>query len=89
MVRAFTIGANEKKAYVGNLPYYNKCRLYHVGSCTMKYNNCKRVGHKTKNCRTFVPVTTQRALVANQEPTKRKEGKTRKNSNVVNDYADA
>nr|GEX58681.1 reverse transcriptase domain-containing protein [Tanacetum cinerariifolium] len=68
VVRAFTIGVNEKRAYVRNLPYYNKCRLHPVGPCTMKYNNCKRVGHMTKNCRTSVPATTQRALVANQEP---------------------
>ncbi|GKA38904.1 putative reverse transcriptase domain-containing protein [Tanacetum coccineum] len=52
VVRAFTAGTNEKKAYAGNLPYCNKCRLHHVGSCTVKCNNCKRVGHMTKNCRT-------------------------------------
>nr|GEX68549.1 retrotransposon protein, putative, Ty3-gypsy subclass [Tanacetum cinerariifolium] len=34
--RAFTIRANERKAYARNLPYCNKCRLHHVGSCTVK-----------------------------------------------------
>ncbi|GKC06374.1 hypothetical protein Tco_0997984, partial [Tanacetum coccineum] len=48
MVRALTVGANDKKAYVGKLPYYKKCRLHHVGPCTVKCNNCKRVGHMTK-----------------------------------------
>nr|GFC36901.1 reverse transcriptase domain-containing protein [Tanacetum cinerariifolium] len=43
--RAYTIGANEKKAYDGNSPYYNKCKLYHVGPCTVKGSNCRRVGH--------------------------------------------
>nr|GEY59427.1 putative reverse transcriptase domain-containing protein [Tanacetum cinerariifolium] len=69
VVRAFTTGANKKKAYAGNLPYYNKCRLHHVGPCTVKCNNCKRVGHMTKNYRTSVPATTQRASVANQKLT--------------------
>ncbi|GJR76010.1 putative reverse transcriptase domain-containing protein [Tanacetum coccineum] len=68
VVRAFTAGTNEKKAYAGNLPYCNKCRLHYVGPCTVRCNNCKRVGHMAKNCRTFVPATTRRALVANQKP---------------------
>ncbi|GKE47231.1 reverse transcriptase domain-containing protein, partial [Tanacetum coccineum] len=55
VVRDFTTGANEKKAYAGNLPYCNKCRLHHAGPCTVKCNNCKRVGHMKKNCRTSVP----------------------------------
>ncbi|GJU20878.1 putative reverse transcriptase domain-containing protein [Tanacetum coccineum] len=61
VVRAFTGGANEKKEYVGNLPNCNKCRLHHVGPCTVKCKNCKRVGHMTKNCRTSIPETTKRA----------------------------
>ncbi|GJU11823.1 putative reverse transcriptase domain-containing protein [Tanacetum coccineum] len=32
--------ANERRAYAGNLPYCNKCKLHHVGSCTVKCNNC-------------------------------------------------
>nr|GEY18858.1 reverse transcriptase domain-containing protein [Tanacetum cinerariifolium] len=34
--RAYTIRANERKAYAGNLPYSNKCKLYHVGLYTVK-----------------------------------------------------
>nr|GEY19953.1 reverse transcriptase domain-containing protein [Tanacetum cinerariifolium] len=65
VARSFTARVNEKKAYVVNLPYCNKCRLHHVGPCIVKCNNCKRVGHVTTNCRTFVPITTRRALAAN------------------------
>nr|GEU77189.1 reverse transcriptase domain-containing protein [Tanacetum cinerariifolium] len=34
--RAYTIRATERKAYAGNLPYYNKCKLHHVRPCTVK-----------------------------------------------------
>ncbi|GKD15377.1 hypothetical protein Tco_1199784, partial [Tanacetum coccineum] len=30
VARAYTIGANGKKAYAGNLPYCNKCRWHHA-----------------------------------------------------------
>ncbi|GJS60709.1 reverse transcriptase domain-containing protein [Tanacetum coccineum] len=52
--RAYTIGANEKKAYAGNLPYCNKCKLHHVGPCTVKCSNCKWVGHMTRDCKEYV-----------------------------------
>ncbi|GJW34820.1 hypothetical protein Tco_0057740 [Tanacetum coccineum] len=65
VVRAYVIGAGNKKAYDGNLLYCNKCKWHHIGPCTMKCGNCKRVGYTTKNCRTFAPAT---ALVANQKP---------------------
>ncbi|GJT30622.1 hypothetical protein Tco_0910897 [Tanacetum coccineum] len=67
MARAYTAGYGEKKAYVGNLPYCNKCKLHHARPCTVKCGNCKRVDHMTKDCRTPVPAITQRALVANQK----------------------
>nr|GEX47584.1 putative reverse transcriptase domain-containing protein [Tanacetum cinerariifolium] len=41
ITRAYTIRSNEKKAYAGNLPYCNKCKLHHVGPCTVKCDNCK------------------------------------------------
>ncbi|GJR74272.1 reverse transcriptase domain-containing protein [Tanacetum coccineum] len=69
VARAYTIGANEKKAYVGNLPYYNKCKLHHVGPCTMKCSNCKRVGHMTRDCKAYVDAINQRAHVANPNAT--------------------
>ncbi|GJZ25634.1 hypothetical protein Tco_0569887 [Tanacetum coccineum] len=68
VVRAHATGAGNKKAYAGNLPYCNKCKLHHTGPCTVKCGNCKRVGHMTKNCRTSAPAKSKRALVANQKP---------------------
>ncbi|GJX32836.1 reverse transcriptase domain-containing protein [Tanacetum coccineum] len=68
VARAYTAGSNEKKAYAGNLPYYNKCKLLHVGPCIAKYKKCKRIGHMTRDCRTSVLKMTQRPLVAKQKP---------------------
>nr|GEZ32722.1 reverse transcriptase domain-containing protein [Tanacetum cinerariifolium] len=66
--RAHATGAGNKKAYAGNLPYCNKCKWNYIGPCTVKCGNCKRVGHTTKNCRTFAPTTIKKASVANQKP---------------------
>ncbi|GKE91820.1 hypothetical protein Tco_1572915, partial [Tanacetum coccineum] len=49
VARAYTVGNNEKKGYVGSLPYCNKCKLHHVGQCTVRCENYKRVGHMTKD----------------------------------------
>ncbi|GJS40024.1 putative reverse transcriptase domain-containing protein [Tanacetum coccineum] len=54
VARAYTIGANEKKAYTGNLPYCNKCKLHHVRTCTVKCSNYKKVGHMTGYCKASV-----------------------------------
>ncbi|GKD35839.1 putative reverse transcriptase domain-containing protein [Tanacetum coccineum] len=35
VARAYTAGNNEKKGYVGSLPYCNKCKLHHAGPCTV------------------------------------------------------
>ncbi|GJU28937.1 putative reverse transcriptase domain-containing protein [Tanacetum coccineum] len=66
VARAYTAGNNEKKGYVGSLPYCNKCKLHHAGPCTVRCGNCKRVGHITRDCTTTVTPNTQRALVGNQ-----------------------
>ncbi|GJY21541.1 hypothetical protein Tco_0394107 [Tanacetum coccineum] len=52
-----------------NLHFCNKCKLHHTGPCTVKYGNFKRVGHMTRDCRTLIPATTQRAPVAKQKAT--------------------
>ncbi|GKB69712.1 putative reverse transcriptase domain-containing protein, partial [Tanacetum coccineum] len=57
---------NEKKGYVGSLPYCNKCKLHHAGPCTMRCGNCKRVGHMTRDCKVAVTLNTQRVPVGNQ-----------------------
>ncbi|GJS67572.1 putative reverse transcriptase domain-containing protein [Tanacetum coccineum] len=51
VARAYTAGNNEKKGYVGSLPYCNKCKLHHAGPCIMRCGNCKRVGHMTRDCK--------------------------------------
>ncbi|GJR25216.1 reverse transcriptase domain-containing protein [Tanacetum coccineum] len=67
VVRAYTTGPNNNNGYARKLPLYNKCKLRHTSLCTVKCNNCKRVGHMTRNCRTPVLSTTQRPLVTNQK----------------------
>ncbi|GJT95073.1 putative reverse transcriptase domain-containing protein [Tanacetum coccineum] len=64
--RAYMAGNNEKNGYVGSLPYCNKCKFHHAGSCTARCGNCKRVGHITRDCTTIVTPNTQRAPVGNQ-----------------------
>ncbi|GKA71571.1 putative reverse transcriptase domain-containing protein [Tanacetum coccineum] len=59
MARAYTVGDNEKRGYVGPLPYCNKCKLHHEGQYTVKCGNCKRVGHMTRDCRVAVANATQ------------------------------
>nr|GEV50325.1 putative reverse transcriptase domain-containing protein [Tanacetum cinerariifolium] len=66
VTRAFTIGNNEKRGYVGSAPYYNKCRLYHEGSCTVKCTNCKKVDHMNRDCKTVFATQTPRAPMENQ-----------------------
>ncbi|GJU15605.1 putative reverse transcriptase domain-containing protein [Tanacetum coccineum] len=66
--RAYADGNNEKKGYAGPHPLYNKCRYHHVRPCTVKCNNCKRVRHQTRDCRSAgVVPNTQRAPLGNQK----------------------
>ncbi|GJS91282.1 putative reverse transcriptase domain-containing protein [Tanacetum coccineum] len=65
--RAYTVGRNEKKGYAGPSPYYNKYRLHHMGQCTMKCGNCKKVRHMARDCKAVVTAIAPRALVANQQ----------------------
>ncbi|GJV21843.1 putative reverse transcriptase domain-containing protein, partial [Tanacetum coccineum] len=68
VARAYAAGNNEKRGYAGPHPLCNKCRYHHVGPCTVKCNNCKRVGHQTRDCRfTATAPNTQRAPFGNQQ----------------------
>ncbi|GJY39104.1 putative reverse transcriptase domain-containing protein [Tanacetum coccineum] len=66
VAKAYTAGNNEKRGYGGTLPFCNRCRLHHEGQCTMKCNNCKKVGHMTRDCRAVIATTTQGTLGPNQ-----------------------
>ncbi|GKD49386.1 hypothetical protein Tco_1278362, partial [Tanacetum coccineum] len=59
MARSYTARNNEKKGYVGSLPYCNKCKLHHAGPCAVRCRNYKRVGHMTRDCadKSFVSST--------------------------------
>nr|GEW73415.1 hypothetical protein [Tanacetum cinerariifolium] len=67
VARAYTAGGNEGRVYVRPHPLCNKCKLHHVGPCTVKCRSSGKIGHLTKDCRPVVPaVVNQRALVVNQ-----------------------
>nr|GEW45984.1 putative reverse transcriptase domain-containing protein [Tanacetum cinerariifolium] len=67
MARAYTAGNNERNGYVGSFPYCNKCRLHHEGLCTIRCENCKKIGCQTRDCRVTVTPNTQGAAVGNQQ----------------------
>nr|GEU74535.1 putative reverse transcriptase domain-containing protein [Tanacetum cinerariifolium] len=67
VVRAYTGGNNERKGYVGSIPYCNKCKLHHEGLCTIRCGNCKKVGHQTRDYMVTVNPNTQGAAVGNQQ----------------------
>ncbi|GJY45778.1 putative reverse transcriptase domain-containing protein [Tanacetum coccineum] len=67
MARAYTARNNENRGYDGPHPLCNKCKYHHVGPCTVKCHNCKKVGHLTRDCMAVVAPNTQRAPVGNQQ----------------------
>ncbi|GKB14016.1 putative reverse transcriptase domain-containing protein [Tanacetum coccineum] len=71
VARAYTAWGNEKKAYAGNFPYCNKCKLHHAGPCTVNCGNCKKVGYMTRDCKTPTAAATanQRVPLAHQKTT--------------------
>nr|GFA97307.1 reverse transcriptase domain-containing protein [Tanacetum cinerariifolium] len=50
VARAYTAGNNERKRYVGSLPYCSKCKLHHEGLCTIRCGNCKKQGVVCYEC---------------------------------------
>nr|GEZ04195.1 hypothetical protein [Tanacetum cinerariifolium] len=58
--RAYAAGDGERKEYAGTLPLCNKCKFHHNGQCTIKYANCKRVGHLTRDSRSPVATNNHR-----------------------------
>nr|GEV91103.1 hypothetical protein [Tanacetum cinerariifolium] len=51
VARAYMAGGNEGRVYVGPHPLCNKCKLHHVGPCTVKCRSCGKIGHLTRYCK--------------------------------------
>nr|GEV32960.1 hypothetical protein [Tanacetum cinerariifolium] len=48
--QAYTAGNGNRRLYARSRPICPKCNYNHKGPCPPKCNNCKRVGHLTKDC---------------------------------------
>ncbi|GJR11698.1 hypothetical protein Tco_0794350 [Tanacetum coccineum] len=62
VAQAYAAGTGERKEYAGTLPLCNRCKLHHNGPCTVKYGNCKKIGHMTRDCRNPAAARNQRTL---------------------------
>ncbi|GJT68140.1 reverse transcriptase domain-containing protein [Tanacetum coccineum] len=81
---AYTTGNNvEMRGYAGASPYCNKYRMHHEGPYTVKYGNCKRIGHLTRDCKATVAATAQRA----SDQGNKAGNKTRNNEATERAYA--
>nr|GFC21332.1 hypothetical protein [Tanacetum cinerariifolium] len=49
--QAYTAGNGDRRLYAGSRPLCPKCNYNHEDPCPPKCNNCKRVGHLTKDSR--------------------------------------
>ncbi|GJW86070.1 putative reverse transcriptase domain-containing protein [Tanacetum coccineum] len=49
--QAYTAGNSDRKPYAGSKPLCSKCNYNHEGPCLPRCNNCKKVGHLAKDCR--------------------------------------
>ncbi|GKE78140.1 putative reverse transcriptase domain-containing protein, partial [Tanacetum coccineum] len=49
--RAYAAGNGDKKPYEGTKPLCPKCNFNHYGPCIKTCNNCKKLGHLAKDCR--------------------------------------
>ncbi|GKB38623.1 putative reverse transcriptase domain-containing protein [Tanacetum coccineum] len=49
--QAYTAGNSDRKSYARPKPLCSKCNYNHEGPCPPRCNNCKRVGHLAKDCR--------------------------------------
>ncbi|GJT14151.1 putative reverse transcriptase domain-containing protein [Tanacetum coccineum] len=88
VARAYTAGNNERRGYARPHPLCNKCIYHHVGPCTVKRNNCKRVGHQTKDYRSAAVVpNTQRSPLGNQQARNKTRNKTGNNEAMTRAYA--
>nr|GEV94221.1 reverse transcriptase domain-containing protein [Tanacetum cinerariifolium] len=49
--RAYAACNSDRNIYIGSKPLRSKCDYHHKGPCPPRCNNCKRVGHLTRDCR--------------------------------------
>ncbi|GKE03339.1 reverse transcriptase domain-containing protein [Tanacetum coccineum] len=49
--QAYTACNSDRKPYAGYKPLCSKCDYNHEGPCQPRCNNCKKVGHLAKDCR--------------------------------------
>nr|GFA41136.1 hypothetical protein [Tanacetum cinerariifolium] len=49
--RAYAAGNSDRSMYTGSKPLCSKCDYHHEGPSPPRCNNCKRVGHLTRDCR--------------------------------------
>ncbi|GKA40727.1 putative reverse transcriptase domain-containing protein [Tanacetum coccineum] len=49
--QAYTAGNSDRKPYTGSKPLCSKYDHNHEGPCLPRCNNCKKVGHLAKDCR--------------------------------------
>nr|GFB72502.1 hypothetical protein [Tanacetum cinerariifolium] len=49
--RAYAAGNSDRNMYTGPKPLCSKCDYHHEGPCPPRYNNCKRIGHLARDCR--------------------------------------
>ncbi|GJT39577.1 reverse transcriptase domain-containing protein, partial [Tanacetum coccineum] len=60
--KAYAATSVENNRYAGSLPSCKRCTLHHTKPCTVKFNNCNKVGHLTKNCQNKRPATGSNQL---------------------------
>ncbi|GJY55976.1 reverse transcriptase domain-containing protein [Tanacetum coccineum] len=49
--QVYTAINSDRKPYAGSKPLCSKCNYNHEGLCPPRCNNCKKVGHLAKDCR--------------------------------------
>ncbi|GJU22747.1 putative reverse transcriptase domain-containing protein [Tanacetum coccineum] len=78
--RAYAAGNGDKKPYEGTKPLCPKCNFNHYGPCIPTCNNCKKLGHLAKDCRSR-PTTAN-----NNNNNRNNNNNNNRNNNNNNNY---